>query len=115
MSGKQENVEKKAAEKKESAPGAAGTGPKINWNDKNMQSSYANVCNVASTREEIALFFGLNQAWNAERQEVAIELSNRIILNPFAAKRLSLLLNNVLKTYEERYGSFGDTPTNPQH
>jgi hypothetical protein len=92
------------ATKTEPKKETAGQAPKINWDDTHMKSTYANVCNVASTREEIAVFFGLNQAWNATQKEVSIELSDRILLSPFAAKRLSLLLNNVLKQYEERYG-----------
>ena len=48
--------------------------------------------------------FGMNQAWHAGQKEIRIQLSDRIILSPFAAKRLSTLLNNVLKDYEARYG-----------
>jgi len=39
-------------------------GMKIKWDDSNMKSSYANVCNVTSTREEVVILFGMNQAWN---------------------------------------------------
>ena len=46
----------------ESAEAAAPTGPKIRWDDTSMKSSYANFCNVASTREEVVLLFGMNQA-----------------------------------------------------
>ena len=78
--------------------------PRLKWDDTSMRSSYANVCNVASTREEVVLLFGINQAWNATQQEVTIHLSERVILSPFAAKRLSLLLANVLQAYESRFG-----------
>jgi hypothetical protein len=37
--------------------------PKVNWDDSDMRSSYANVCNVSSTREEVVILFGTNQAW----------------------------------------------------
>ena len=85
------------------AAGAAGA-PRIRWEDAQMQSSYANVTNVASTREEVVLLFGINQAWHAGQKEVAIQLTNRIILSPFAAKRLQVLLGNVLSEYETRFG-----------
>ncbi|MCP9460454.1 MAG: DUF3467 domain-containing protein [Nitrospira sp.] len=85
------------------AAGAAGM-PRIRWDDSNMQSSYANVANVASTREEVVLLFGINQAWHAGQKEVAIQLTNRIILSPFAAKRLHTLLGNVISEYESRFG-----------
>ena len=82
--------------------------PRVVWNDTRMKSSYANVCNVSSTREEVTLLFGTNQSWNTDDLRVA--LSDRIILNPFAAKRLSLLLGNVLKEYESLFGEIDVTP-----
>jgi hypothetical protein len=69
-----------------------------------MRSVYANVCNVAGTREEIVLLFGMNQAWHAGQKEVKVQLTDRIVVSPFAAKRLSILLNNVIRDYESRYG-----------
>ncbi len=91
------------AEKQETT--ATAEGPRsIKWNDNNMKSSYANVCNAASTREEVSLFFGTNQAWNPTESEVTVQLTDRIILSPFAAKRLSMLLENTLKEYESRFG-----------
>lgn len=78
---------------------------KIKWDDSSMKSSYANVCNVSSTREEVVVLFGMNQAWNRRQKEVTIELNNRIVISPYAAKRLSLLLGNVVKEYESRFGT----------
>ena len=77
---------------------------KILWDDANMRSVYANVANVAGGREEIVLLFGLNQAWHAGQKEVKVQLSDRIVMSPFAAKRLALLLNNVLNDYENKFG-----------
>ena len=79
--------------------------PKVNWDTTNVRSSYANVCNVQSSREEVVLFFGVNQAWKGDEDGLTIQLTDRIILSPFAAKRLSLLLDNVLQQYEARFGS----------
>jgi hypothetical protein len=95
-------------EKKEAgaAPGAGQTvgQTRIVWDDANMRSVYANVANVAGGREEIVLLFGLNQAWHAGQKEVKVQLSDRIVMSPFAAKRLSILLNNVLADYEAKFG-----------
>ncbi len=80
---------------------------RIRWDDSNMRSTYANVCNVASTREEVTLLFGTNQSWHTGQKELTVGLSDRIILNPYAAKRLSILLNNVVAEYESRFGEIG--------
>jgi len=82
----------------------AANQPKIVWDDSNMRSAYANVVNVAGGLEEIVLLFGINQSWQAGQEEVKVKLSDRIVLSPFAAKRLAVLLNNVLKNYESQYG-----------
>lgn len=76
----------------------------IKWDDSEISTNYANVCNVLGTREEIMLLFGANQAWNTELKEVKVRLSNRIVLNPYAAKRLLQLLDLGMKQYESRYG-----------
>ena len=80
-------------------------GTKIKWDDSSMKSSYANVCNVTSTREEVVILFGMNQAWNRGQKEVTIQLTDRIVISPYAAKRMSMLLGNVVKEYESRFGT----------
>jgi uncharacterized protein DUF3467 len=77
----------------------------VKWDDSNMKSSYANVCNAMSTREEVVLMFGVNQAWHQGMKEVTVQLTDRIILSPHAAKRLSVLLGNLVKQHEERFGA----------
>ncbi len=89
------------------AEGTTPSAPKIRWDDTNMRSAYANFCNVASTREEVVLLFGVNQAWQAGQPEIPIQLTDRIIMSPFVAKRLALLLTNVLREHETRFGSLG--------
>ena len=89
----------------DAAAGARGLDQtKIKWDDSGMKSSYANVCNVTSTREEVVMLFGVNQAWNRGQKEVTIQLTDRIIVSPFAAKRLAMLLDSVVKEYEKRFG-----------
>ena len=87
---------------------ATTNAPTIRWDDSKMRSTYANVCNVSSTREEVTLLFGTNQAWRAGQKEVGIELTDRVIVSPFAAKRLSLLLSGVVAEYEKRFGTLDD-------
>lgn len=78
--------------------------PSIVWDDTNMRMSYANIVNVTSTREEVTLYFGVNDTWDASDKEFRISLADRIVLNPYAGKRLLALLANVMREYEKRYG-----------
>jgi hypothetical protein len=57
---------------------AAAQMPRIKWLTDGLKSSYANFANANSTREEV-------------------------VLSPFAAKRLSTMLTQLI-AYEQRYG-----------
>jgi len=94
-----------AKEPEAKAPEITGAAPKVKWDDANMKTSYANVVNASSTREEVTLLFGTNQTWHAGQKEFNVLLSDRIILSPFAAKRLTLLLGAVVGEYEKRFGA----------
>jgi hypothetical protein len=98
---------KSPAESQPPAPAAEPARPTtVAWVDKNMATHFANVVNVQSTREQVDLFFGTNQTWNVTgSSQVAVELTNRIILTPHAAKRLWTVLGGVLREYESRHGS----------
>lgn len=85
-----------------------GAQAQIQWDHSKMETTYANVCNVNSTREEVSVLFGTNQTMDVgNRGDITVELTDRIILNPFAAKRLSIVLNKVIRDYES---VFGDLP-----
>jgi hypothetical protein len=78
---------------------------KLTWDDSKMVTTYANVVNVLVTREELTLLFGINQTWNAtQTKELVVQLSNRIVLTPYAAKRLLTLLSARMHDYETRIG-----------
>lgn len=96
----QEQEKKEAAQEKKPTAGQTT----LKWDDSKMTSTYANVCNVSSTREEVTMLFGTNQSWHTGQKELTVQLTDRIILNPFAAKRLSILLANIMKEYEARFG-----------
>ncbi|MBI1396826.1 MAG: DUF3467 domain-containing protein [Betaproteobacteria bacterium] len=78
--------------------------PKVKWDTHGLKSTYCNFVNATSTREEVVLNFGINQNWDRMAGEVEIELAHRIILSPFAARRLSDLLQKLMAEYENRHG-----------
>jgi hypothetical protein len=59
-----------------------GAAPQVKWDDTGMKTSYANVCRVSSTREEVTLLFGTNQTGLTD-EVVSIRISDRIILSPY--------------------------------
>ena len=89
---------------------AANATPTVQFDVSNLKSSYANVCNVSSTREEVVLAFGLNDVWERAQANLQVQLTNRIVLNPYVAKRLAAVLNRVVAEYESKFGTLKDDP-----
>lgn len=99
------------AKKEDRNSDASGTGAnptledtqlRIRWDSCNMRNAYANVFNVTAIREEIVLLFGESESLDKDQKEV--RLTNRILLNPFTAKRLLILLQNAVQKHESKYG-----------
>lgn len=104
-----------AKSKESNNEGAAKTNmPSVNWDDSGMSTSYANVVNAFSTREEFTLLFGTNQTWSlGAGKTVDIKLSNRLVMNPLVAKRLHVLMGRLLEEYESRYGALEVSGASP--
>ncbi len=85
-------------------PSSAEGAPRVKWNTSALKSSYVNFANANSTQEEVVLNFGMNNNWDRMASEVEIELSHRVVMSPFAAKRLAEMLGKLVAQYEGRYG-----------
>jgi hypothetical protein len=86
------------------AQNAADTSPKVRFDSSGVKSTYCNVCNATSTREEVVINFGVNKTWEMGGPDMEVQLEHRIILSPFAAKRLQELLTRLISEHEQRYG-----------
>src|SRR5947209_953630 len=99
---------RQATEGAPSASDASAQGPagqsRVRFDTSNLKSSYCNVCNATSTREEVVINFGINQTWDMQQRDLDVQLHHRIILSPFAAKRLYDLLGKLVTEHEARYG-----------
>src|ERR1700755_1206819 len=93
-----------SADKTNERAGQDETPTRVVWDDSQMATSYANVINVFSSREEFTFLFGTNQTWSlSDSRELTVRLSNRIVLTPYAAKRLQTLLAARIADYEKRF------------
>jgi hypothetical protein len=75
----------------------------IEVNDTKAVASYANFCRVTGTPEELIVDFGLNKNMNPEPGE-PIEISQRLIVNFFTAKRLLAALHMAVQRHEAAFG-----------
>ena len=55
-------------------------------------------------REEVVLLLGMNQSWQPGQSQVEVDLLQRVVMSPFAAKRLAIMLNGTLAAWEKQFG-----------
>ena len=69
-----------------------------------LKTTYANVCRIAQTPNEMIVDFGLNPNFFGNILPEPLKLETRIILTHDAAKRLVLHLAGSIQSYEAKYG-----------
>jgi hypothetical protein len=87
---------------------------KLRVDRSGVHSTYANAFRPHATTEEIILDLGLNQLLQpfnpgqtpAEQgeSEILFEVTSRIILNYYTAKRLAMSLGQMIRQYEHQFG-----------
>ena len=84
---------------------------RVRIDERNMTTSYANAFRSNGTPEEVMLDFGLNligaapqQAQQAQQAEIIFQVSNRVIMNYFSAKRLAIALSQLIRRHEDQFG-----------
>jgi hypothetical protein len=86
-------------------PRAATIAPsQVKFDTTNLKSSYCNVCNGSSTREEVVINFGVNESWDMGQEKLLVMLQHRIVMSPYAAKRLRDMMNRLIEEHETKYG-----------
>lgn len=75
------------------------------WNDANMKNTYVNATNVVAGREEVIMLLGVNNAWQRGQEKVNVDIAERVMMTPFTAKRLAIMLSATLRAYESKYGT----------
>jgi hypothetical protein len=82
----------------------------VQVNDSKAIAAYANFCRVTGTPEELIIDFGLNDQ-PMGMPESPIEITQRIVVNFFTAKRL---LNALGMSVQRHEGAFGVLETDVQ-
>jgi len=81
---------------------------RLRIDERTMTTNYANAFRTNGTAEEVMLDFGVNLAAPAQKQgdqpEIVFQITNRVIMNYFSAKRLALTLGQLIRRHEEQFG-----------
>lgn len=77
-------------------------------NEDKMETSYANAFRTNGTAEEVMIDFGMNTVTQAAQAaaptQVLFQLTDRIVLNYFSAKRLAITLTQMIRRHEQQFG-----------
>ncbi|EAQ67719.1 hypothetical protein MED121_17369 [Marinomonas sp. MED121] len=102
----------------ESAPQDKQQKIQVRVNRENMTTTYTNAIQPIPSADEVMLDFGLNHEMpkmgkqeEGSPREFALDINQRIIMNYATAKKLALMLAQVVKGYEK---DFGDIQLNPE-
>ena len=81
---------------------------RLRIDERTMTTNYANAFRTNGTAEEVMLDFGVNLAAPAQKQgdqpEIVFQITNRVIMNYYSAKRLALTLGQLIRRHEEQFG-----------
>ena len=76
--------------------------------ERSMKTSYANAFRTNGTPEEVLLDFGMNLGNPAGQQpnqpQVIFQVTDRVVMNYYSAKRLALTLGQLIRRHEEQFG-----------
>ena len=88
---------------------------RLRIDQRNMSTSYANAFRTNATADEVIVDLGLNQVVPAQAgadgkpagdvaAEIMFDITNRVIINYYTAKRLAITLGQIVRKHEERFG-----------
>jgi hypothetical protein len=91
------------ADESKSQRAAAPEQMQVPVDESHIVAHYANFCRVTGTPEELIVDFGLNKQVAGTSPET-IQLTQRIIVNFFTAKRLAYALGMAVQRHEQAFG-----------
>jgi hypothetical protein len=80
----------------------------VDFDERNLKTSYANGFRTTATDEEVMLDFGLNRVeptgQQTGRRKMVFHANERIIMSYYSAKRLTLTLSQIIRRHEQEFG-----------
>ena len=88
---------------------------RVKIDDAGMHTNYANAFRTNVTAEEVIVDLGLNQVFMNRQAgqpadaaqpagEIQFQITERLIMNYYTAKRLAITLSQIIRRYEDRFG-----------
>jgi hypothetical protein len=82
---------------------------RVRFDEREMKTAYANAFRTNGTDDEVILDLGMNfvlpPAEKDAQPEIAFKVTDRIVMNYYSAKRLAIMLSQVIRRHEEQFGT----------
>jgi len=82
--------------------------------DSQAQTFYSSTSRISGSGEEIVVDFSQGVRPSGQPNVAVLKIDSRVILSPWAAKRLALALNQTVQRYEQTYGTLEIDPRKRQ-
>lgn len=101
------------AEPQKPADGQPPNQVRLHVDERDAKTSYANFFRTNATADEVILDFGMNYPMQGTPpgtqpqpgMDIAVRVSDRIVLNYYSAKRLALTLGQLIQQHEKQFGT----------
>jgi hypothetical protein len=81
---------------------------RVDIDERNLRTSYANGFRTTATEEELVLDFGLNHVQPSTQRsgerKMVFQANERIIMSYYSAKRLAIALGQIVSRHERDFG-----------
>ena len=82
---------------------------RVRFDEREMKTAYANAFRTNGTDDEVILDLGMNfvipPSGQDAQPEIAFKVTDRIVMNYYSAKRLAIMLGQVIRRHEEQFGT----------
>jgi len=94
-----------AAAQPQTAPQQQGRQVQVQIDDSQASVTYASVTQVTHTAEEFQIDFSMGFKPTGQAGVARLKVEQRVIMSPYAAKRLAMSLGQTVARYEKTYGT----------
>jgi hypothetical protein len=80
----------------------------VRVDERNIRTGYANAFRTNAMDDEVLLDFGMNSmvlpSQEGAQPEILLQINERVVMNYYVAKRLTLALGQIIRRHEEQFG-----------
>jgi len=110
MNDQNDQIDPDAHSSEITSPAAQSSKIQLRIDDTRADTHYASVARVSSSAEELTIDFAQGIRQGPQQDVSVMKVDARVILSPWAAKRLAITLGQTVQRYEATFGELEIDP-----